>query len=586
MQDAKEEVRARLNIEDVIGDYVQLKRAGRNFKGLSPFSGERTASFFVSPEKHIWHDFSSGKGGDVFSFVMEVEGMDFRQALELLARRAGIDLSLYQGDGSQQLAKKKKRLLAASDLAATYYQQSLLSNLHAQEYVFKRRGLNKKVVQDFRIGYAPDNGSALTGFLAKKGFSQQEMSDAGLTNRFGGDLFRGRMMVPLMDGTGQVIGFTGRIMTDDPKAPKYLNTPQTLLYDKSRHVFGLSQAKESIRHADYAVVVEGNLDVVSSHQAELRPVVATAGTALTEHHLRALGRLTHNIRLSFDADKAGLAATERAIPIAQTVGVKLSIITLPDSAKDPDELIQQDPKLWQQAIDTSQPVVDWVIAQFAARENLATAAGKSAFTTAALSVVRALSDPVEQDHYMAQIVQMIGVSREALDRKLSSAEEPEKQQKPIKHTNKAEDPSEAIAAAPMDRNQDALLAVALSDTDVQALFETIDPSVFHGKNRYAVASYLAEHRGQPITSIPKGLEEQEKYVTMLLLHPDVENVAWSKENRVATAKEVLRSTQANYQKTNTKDELLRSEREARERGDDAAAAEFMRQLNLLIKGEK
>jgi DNA primase len=292
MQDAKEEVRARLNIEDVIGEYIQLKRAGRNFKGLSPFSGEKTASFFVSPEKHIWHDFSSGKGGDVFSFVMEVEGMDFRQALELLARRAGVDLSVYQSDGSQQLAKRKKRLLAAIELATTYYMQSLLSNPHAQEYIFKKRGLNKKVVQDFRIGYAPDNGEALTGFLAKKGFSGQEMTDAGLTNRFGGDLFRGRMMVPLMDGTGQVIGFTGRILTDDPAAPKYLNTPQTLLYDKSRHVFGLSQAKEAIRGANYAVVVEGNLDVVSSHQAEIRQVVATAGTAITEHHLRQLGRLT------------------------------------------------------------------------------------------------------------------------------------------------------------------------------------------------------------------------------------------------------------------------------------------------------
>jgi len=229
MQDAKEEVRARLNIEDVIGEYVQLKRAGRSFKGLSPFSGEKSPSFFVSPDKHIWHDFSSGKGGDVFSFVMEVEGMDFRQALELLARRAGVDLSLYQNAGSQQLAEKKKRLLAANELAAKYYQQSLVNNRHAQQYVFEKRGLSKTIVQEFRIGYAPDSGDALTGFLAKKGYSKNEMSEAGVTNRYGGDLFRGRMMVPLMDGTGQVIGFTGRFIGDDPSAPKYLNTPQTLI---------------------------------------------------------------------------------------------------------------------------------------------------------------------------------------------------------------------------------------------------------------------------------------------------------------------------------------------------------------------
>ncbi|MGB3945995.1 MAG: DNA primase, partial [Candidatus Saccharimonadales bacterium] len=342
MQDAKEEVRARLNIEDVIGEYVQLKRAGRNFKGLSPFTSERTPSFTVSPEKHIWHDFSSGKGGDVFSFVMEVEGLDFRAALEQLARKAGVDLSLYDSKQAGEIAQKKRRLIEANELACRYFQQSLLKNQHALEYVFKKRQLSKEIVQEFKIGYAPDEGEAAVRFLTKKGFSKRELSDAGLTNRFGGDIFRGRMTVPLMDPSGQVIGFTGRIITDDPKAPKYLNTPQTLVYDKSRHVFGLSQAKEAIRKADFSVVVEGNLDVVSSHQAGIKNVVASAGTALTEWHLKSLARLSHDVRLSFDADKAGLAATERAIPIASQVGVELTIIGLPDGMKDPDELIQHD----------------------------------------------------------------------------------------------------------------------------------------------------------------------------------------------------------------------------------------------------
>src|SRR4051812_24596468 len=215
MQDAKEEVRARLNIEDIVGEYVQLKRAGRNFKGLSPFSGEKTPSFFVSPDKHIWHDFSSNKGGDVFSFVMEVEGLDFRAALEHLARKAGVDLSVYESKGSQDLARRKKRLLDALTLAANYYQHSLLKNPHALEYVFKKRALSKTIVQDFRIGYAPTSGDALVQFLVKKGFSRNELNDAGLTNRFGGDMFRGRMTVPLMDPSGQVIGFTARIITGD-----------------------------------------------------------------------------------------------------------------------------------------------------------------------------------------------------------------------------------------------------------------------------------------------------------------------------------------------------------------------------------
>ena len=582
MQDAKEEVRARLNIEDVVGEYVQLKRAGRNFKGLSPFSGEKTPSFFVSPDKHIWHDFSSNKGGDVFSFIMEVEGMDFRQALEFLARRAGVDLSLYQTAGSQQLAQKKKRLLAANELAATYYQKSLVSNRHAQEYIFTRRRLNKKIVQEFRIGYAPDSGDALTRFLAKKGYSTQELKDAGLTNRFGGDLYRGRMMVPLMDSTGQVIGFTGRIIADIPGAPKYLNTPQTLLYDKSRHVFGLSQAKDAIRTNDYAVIVEGNLDVVSSHQVDIQAVVATAGTAMTEHHLRALSRLTSNVRLAFDGDKAGLAATERAIPIAQTVGVELTIISLPDSAKDPDELIQQDPALWQQAIDAAKPVVDWVIAQYAAREDITTAAGKRGFTTAALSVIRGLKDPVEQDHYMAKIATMTGTSRDAVERKLAGEEQvSESPKRPIK-------PGEHKAEMTIEPDpiQDRLLRTALEDVRIQELLAEIDPKIFKEDYRRAVVAYIIAHKGTVVDQIPEQLQKYTEYVTMLLVKHDVDGVNWSEDNRVNTATEALRSLQANYQKTNTKEQLLQQLDDARERGDDEAAAEYLRQLSILIRGEK
>lgn len=576
--DVKEEVRARLNIEDVIGEYVQLKRAGRNFKGLSPFSGEKTPSFFVSPDKHIWHDFSSGKGGDVFSFVMEVEGMDFRQALEHLARRAGVDLAMYQGNGSGELAQRKKRLLAMHDLVATYYQQSLLNNTHAQEYIFQKRGLNKTVVQDFRIGYAPDSGDALTVFLKKRGYTDKELKDGGLVNRFGSDLFRGRMMVPLMDGTGQVIGFTGRVTREDPSAPKYLNTPQTLLYDKSRHVFGLSQAKEAIRKADYTVAVEGNLDVVSSHQAGVKQVVASAGTAMTEYHLRTLSRLSEHVRLAFDGDKAGLAATERVIPIAQRVGVNLSIVTLSDGAKDPDELIQKDSSLWQKAIDSSQPVVDWVMAQFAAREDLQTAAGKRSFTTAALRVIRALTDPVEQDHYQSMVARLTDSSREAVAKKLAALEEPQQRQRAIKSSRHTENIQPRLA----DKNQDTILAMAMIDTRVQELLRDIDPGAFGGEERQEVVRYLQKHRGKEVHEIPPSLQPYEKYVTMLLLHPEMDNVAWHSDNRVVSATEKLHSLQVNFKKAKIKEQ----EAAARERGDNDAADEYLRQLNQLIRGEK
>lgn len=577
MQDAKEEVRAKLNIEDVVGEYVQLKRAGRNFKGLSPFSGEKTPSFFVSPDKHIWHDFSSNKGGDVFSFIMEVEGVDFRQALEHLARKAGVDLSVYESSGSRDLAQRKKRLHQANDLAAIYYQQSLLKNQHALEYVFKKRGLSKKIVEDFRIGYAPTSGDALVRFLTKKGFSKKEITDAGLTNRFGGDMFRGRMMVPLMDPTGQVIGFTARIIDDDPNAPKYLNTSQTLLYDKGRHVFGLSQAKEAIRANDYAVIVEGNLDVVSSHQAGVTQVIATAGTAMTDNHLRALRRLTGNVRLAFDGDKAGVAATERAIPIAGEVGVELTIINLPEGAKDPDELIQKDVSLWQKAIDSAEPAVDWVLEQYSKREDVSTAAGKRHFTTAALAVVRSLKDAVEQDHYEKKIAEMIGSSQDAVRAKLTSITQAEQtpRQKPV-----AESAKKIISDS--HAYQDNLLSVALIDAPSQELFIHTDPSIFAEEHRQAVAKYLATHAGIMLKTTPVELQKFDTYVKILLLKADTRYADWNDQDRYFETARLLRQV-ANEHKKQTQEQLTNQLREAENAGDDARALALRSQLNTLIK---
>ena len=575
MQDAKEEVRARLNIEDVVGEYVQLKRAGRNFKGLSPFSGEKTASFIVSPDKHIWHDFSSGRGGDVFTFVMEVEGVEFREALELLARRAGVDLSVYDTKGSQEIAQRKKRLLQAHDLAASYYQQSLIRNPHAVEYVFKKRRLSKQIVQDFRIGYAPTSGDALVQFLTKKGFSAQELSQAGLVNQYGGDMFRGRMMVPLMDGVGQVIGFTARIIVDDPKAPKYLNTPQTMLYDKGRHVFGLSQAKEAIRSNDYAVIVEGNLDVISSHQVGITQVVATAGTALTEHHLRAIVRLSGHARLGFDADKAGLAATERAIPIAQSVGIDLTIVSLPDGAKDPDELIQQDIALWQTAIDNSVPAVDWLLAQYAQREDLTTAAGKRRFTTAALAVVRTLSDPVEREHYLPKIAKQSSSSLEVLTTKLTATAGP------IDHDLRRVVTQPALEPD-ISGYQDNLLAAAIIDKSTHDLFRGVDTATFVGEQRQAVARYLSERGGQAFKDTPKDLQKYDTYVKILLLRADARYADWNDQDRYFETARLLRQVATEHKKKQ-KDKLTEQLRDAETAGNDARASEIRSLINNLIK---
>ncbi|QJU08024.1 DNA primase [Candidatus Saccharibacteria bacterium oral taxon 488] len=574
MNDAKEEVRARLNIEDVIGEYVQLKRAGRNLKGLSPFTDERTPSFMVSPEKQIWHDFSSGKGGDIFTFVMLVEGMDFRQALEHLARKAGVDLSLFShGDG--RAAKRRARAREALKLAANFYQQNLVKNSAALKYAVKKRRLNRQTIGDFVIGYAPDQGDALTKALEKRGFSRRELADAGLVNRFGGDLFRGRMMVALSDGSGEVVGFTGRIIRDDPRAPKYLNTPQTLLFDKSRHIFGLYQAKEAIRKSDAAVIVEGNLDVVSSHQAGIKNVVATAGTAMTLQHLKALSRLAGRIRLAFDGDRAGVGATERAINLAQEIGVELEVVSLPDDVKDPDELIQKDPVLWQAAVEQAQPAVDWVIARHAEMEDLATAEGKRRFSTTALRIVRGLKDPVEQEHYLAVISKETGASLAALRAKLGAdgSTPPAQLKKP-----KIE---KATPSKPRDELADIIVGLALSQPSTRRWVGALEAASLDEPARAVVTALQAE----PLLDrekLPRPLQKFEQYVKIVQLKSERRYMDWEPEALDSEMARLVKQLIRKHRDTK-KQQLLEDLREAEELSDEARARILRQQLNALIK---
>ena len=574
MNDAKEEVRARLNIEDVIGEYVQLKRAGRNLKGLSPFTDERTPSFMVSPEKQIWHDFSSGKGGDVFSFVMLVEGMDFRQALEHLARKAGVDLSLFsRGDG--RTAKRRVRAREALKLAANFYQQNLVKNSAALEYAVKKRRLNRQTIGDFIIGYAPDQGDALTKALEKRGFSCRELADAGLVNRFGGDLFRGRLMVALSDSSGEVVGFTGRIIHDDPRAPKYLNTPQTLLFDKSRHIFGLYQAKEAIRKSDAAVIVEGNLDVVSSHQAGVKNVVATAGTAMTLQHLKALSRLAGRIRVAFDGDRAGISATERAINLAQEIGVELEVVSLPDDVKDPDELIQKDPALWQVAVEQAQPAVDWVIARHAEMEDLATAEGKRRFSTTALRIVRGLKDPVEQEHYLAVISKETGASLAALRAKLGAERStpPAQLKKP-----KIE---KATPGKPRDELADIIVGLALSQPSTRRWVGALEAASLDEPARAVVTALQAEPL-LDIEKLPRPLQKFDQYVKIVQLKSERRYMDWEPEALDSEMARLVKQLIRKHRDTK-KQQLLEDLREAEELSDEARARILRQQLNALIK---
>lgn len=406
MNDAKEEIKSRLSIEDVVGRYVELKRAGRNLKGHSPWGVDKTPSFMVSPEKGIWHDFSANKGGDIFTFVMEVEGISFKEAMEKLAAEAGVDLSKYRG-GDPNVTKRKVRAKEALVLATRFYQACLARNREVCEYVFYKRNLNRNTVKEFKIGYSPASGKALYDALKKRGFTDQELKDAGLLNQYGKDMFRDRMMIPFIDTTGNIIGFTARIVGKGE--PKYLNTQDTILFNKSRFIFGLSNAKEAIRHNGFVVIVEGNMDVISSHQAGVKEAVATSGTAMTEQQLKALSNLTSDIRLAYDGDEAGVKATERAIMIAGDLGIDLTVISNYHGAKDPDELIQKDPTLWQKAVEERVPAVDWLLNKYEENLNLRLAPDKKKYSDIALKLLSYIKDEIERATYEEKVAKKLGV---------------------------------------------------------------------------------------------------------------------------------------------------------------------------------
>lgn len=506
---AMDEIRARINIEDLASEYLELRRAGRNFKALSPWTNERTPSFIVSPEKQIWHDFSSGKGGDIFGFIMEVEGMTFRESLEFLARKAGVELKQFDNRRTQEIAAKKKRLYEILNTSANIFQNSLSRNEEARSYVFEKRKLSKEIVQEFRIGYAPNTQRGVVEFLLKKGFSKKDIEDAGMTNRFGGDIFRDRMVITLQDSTGAPVGFTGRILKEVENAPKYLNTPQTLLYDKSSNVFGLPQAKNEIRKAGFAVVVEGNMDVISSHQAGVKNVVATAGTAMTVKHLKTISRFSNDIRLCFDADDAGVSATERAISLAQEAGVELSIISLDQSggeAKDPDELIQISLDLWKSSIQNPQPAVEWVLDQYQKRLDISSAAGKKQFSNIALKLVEKLGDPVEKEFYLNEISRRLGTSKEALLAKTAETSTYQKPKRRIKAEKLEAQKDEFLY-------EDDLLALAIMNEKLAKRLEALPEKPLHGENRNQIFEILQKGNREELKNF-------ENYVKILLLKAD------------------------------------------------------------------
>lgn len=538
-----EEIKQRLDVEDVVGSYLQLKPSGANLKGVCPFHHEKTPSLMVSPEKGIWHCFGCGEGGDIFTFVMKMDGLDFKEALERLAQKAGV--SLERSGQSQSDAKLKERLYEVMELATKYYQAVYKRSKTAQAYI-KKRGFTAKTVEDFRLGYAPAKDSLATA-LAKRGVTNQELIKAGLARQGGNklyDVFRNRLMVPFADTLGRPVGFTARVLDDS--LPKYLNTPQTLLFDKSRYIFALNLARAAIREKDEAVVVEGNLDVLASHQAGVSQVVATSGTALTQPQLKMLSRLTRNVKLAFDHDAAGLKATERSIPLAQAAGISLYIVSL--DAKDPDELIQKDPKLWSRAIGKGEYVMDWLLRSLQDQYDLDTVPGKKRFSDHVLEVLAKMPDPVEQDHYAKALAKLINADPDSVLRKLGSAGEPKQA---VAAT------TAATKSAPKDENhstEDALLTLAASFADTRVSLLDLAPEDFSGQDAAKLFEHLRNHPEVDLEKpLPKSLQSISNYVKILLLRGEEEYKDWATQDRRIEAFSLATRLQTLFIKRTQKD---------------------------------
>jgi DNA primase len=439
------DIKSKLSVVDVVGETVALKRAGTAYTGLCPFHAETPPTFIVNPDRESWHCFGCGEGGDIFTFVMRGDGLEFREALERLAERAGVELS----ERSAREDRHRKRLRDALEAAIAWYREVLLRTPQAERAraYLAERALSDETLERFGIGFAPATWDALTKRLRGRGFSEEELVGAGRaspSNRGGViDKFRGRIIIPIRDQSGRAVGLGGRIRPD-AEGPKYLNSPATALFDKSRTLFGIDLAKTAIRREKLAVIVEGYTDVMAAHQAGFSNVVASLGTALTRGQIELATRYADAVALAYDVDLAGEAATQRGLLSElgpdQSVS-KVRVIRIP-AGKDPDELIRTDPDAWRTAVDAAKPVVEYFMERTAASVVLSSVAGRRELPARVIARLRRVGDPIERALYLQQLARLANVEERILAEALAKAPAP--RPAPQRPAAAAEQPAEPM----------------------------------------------------------------------------------------------------------------------------------------------
>lgn len=513
-----DDVKGRVDIVDLVGEYVQLQRAGRNFKAPCPFHQERTPSFIVTPERQTWHCFGAcGEGGDIFTFIMKRENVEFGEALRILAQRAGVELERKRPPEEDE---RRNRLVEANEAAAAFYHNALLKSpaaAEARSYI-SGRGLNAEMIEAFELGFSPDGWEHLKSHLVGRGFSEKELLDAGLlveSDRGGYDRFRGRLMFTIRDDKGRVVGFGARKLdsgqgeSTDATDAKYINSPQTPMFDKGSLLYGLDRAKETIRRDSSAIVVEGYMDAIAAHQFGRTNVVASMGTALTERQIRLLERLRAKILLAMDADAAGIEATLRALQEAGAAGAiqagveathpafmdnaefsrkvdewsrdalkraAVNFFVVPLSGKDPDEMIRADDGAWEDAIAHAVPFTDHVFNVVASRKDLSQPGPRAELLQELLPVVRLITEPTHQAHYVQRLAARARVNEKIVWQELQRNRAP-------RRISPVATPA-AAQKTYREPQEEYLLALLLRHDDLRTRGLAISPELF----------LLSEHR--------------------------------------------------------------------------------------------
>ena len=459
-------IKSRVDIADVVGEYVQLKPAGANLKGLCPFHDEKTPSFMVHRGKQIYHCFGCQEGGDIFSFIQKHENADFPEALRILAGQAGVQLKSF----NPEQASLKTKLIDVTTQASKYFEHQLNSpaGQKARDYLINQRKLDEATLKEFHIGFAPAGWDNLSKFLQSRKFHTSIITQSGLAlaKDQGSiyDRFRERIMFPITDAHGQIVGFTGRLLPDkenNAKAGgKYINTPETPIFNKSNLLYGLSQAKPHIKQQGYVVFVEGQIDVVASHMASVKNVVAASGTALTSDHFIMLKRITEKIVFSLDNDTAGLTALKRASALAWTQDLETYVVKLPHQANDPADLIADKPTAWPEAVKQQISFMDYFLDLIFTKYPSSSPADKKQAARAILPVLKQMPDPIERAHYINEVSDRLKVEAQYINEALGKLKNADLQYQPVSKTLSNQTPL-ATSTSPLEKYDQYLLALVI-----------------------------------------------------------------------------------------------------------------------------